>query len=173
MTFELLIGTDGKKMSKSMPNCILVDDAPFDMYQKLINLNDTLILHYFELATDMTLEEIDVIKKRIESGEHPNILKKELAQRIVTMYHGKPYEVDDVSAIETIYLEISEIEIGTLLKEIKFCATTGDVKNAIIGGSIRVNNEVVSDSKMMIQLSSHQGVIVQMGKKKFRNVFMK
>lgn len=66
MTTDLLIGTDGHKMSKSAPNCILIDDTPFDMYQKLINVRDDLILHYFELATDMTLEEVDVIKKRLE-----------------------------------------------------------------------------------------------------------
>ncbi len=111
MTFELLIGTDGKKMSKSMPNCILIDDAPFDMYQKIINLHDDLILHYFELATDMTLEEVQVIKKRLESGEHPNVLKIELAQRIITMYHGKPYEADDISAIEATHLDTREIEL--------------------------------------------------------------
>lgn len=66
MTFELLIGTDGKKMSKSMPNCILIDDSPFDMYQKLINVNDDLILHYAELATNLTLDEVAEIKKRLE-----------------------------------------------------------------------------------------------------------
>lgn len=66
MTFELLIGTDGKKMSKSMPNCILIDDTPFDMYQKLINIKDDLILHYFELATDMTLAEVALVKARLE-----------------------------------------------------------------------------------------------------------
>lgn len=65
MTFELLVGTDGKKMSKSSPNCILIDDTPFDMYQKLINISDEYIIHYFELATDMRLEEVAEIKKRL------------------------------------------------------------------------------------------------------------
>jgi tyrosyl-tRNA synthetase len=67
ITTELLIGTDGEKMSKSKPNCILIDDTPFDMYQKLINVRDDLILHYYELATDMTLDEVDVVRKRLES----------------------------------------------------------------------------------------------------------
>ncbi len=67
MTFDLLIGTDGKKMSKSMPNCILIDDSPFDMYQKIINITDELIPHYFELATDATREEVEQIRKRLAS----------------------------------------------------------------------------------------------------------
>jgi tyrosyl-tRNA synthetase len=115
LTTDLLIGTDGEKMSKSKPNCILIDDTPFDMYQKLINVRDDLIIHYFELATDMTLEEVEVIKKRLESGEHPNILKKELADRVVTMYHGKPYNPDDIENIEGYSLK-SITDITTNIK---------------------------------------------------------
>ena len=116
LTTDLLIGTDGNKMSKSLPNCILIDDTLFDMYQKLINVRDDLILHYFELATDMTLEEVAEIKKRLESGEHPNKLKEELAQRIITMYHGKPYDADDKSNIEIQTIGVPEVTLGELLK---------------------------------------------------------
>jgi len=116
LTTDLLIGTDGEKMSKSKPNCILIDDTPFDMYQKLINVRDDLILHYFELATDMTLEEVAEIKKRLESGEHPNTLKIELAQRIITMYHGKPYDASDKGNIEIQSVGLTNISISDLLK---------------------------------------------------------
>jgi len=102
MTFDLLVGTDGKKMSKTSPNCILIDDTPFDMYQKLINVDDGMIVHYFTFATDMTIEEVSIIEQRLISGEHPNILKKELADRVVTMYHGKPYDPSDVENIEIV-----------------------------------------------------------------------
>jgi tyrosyl-tRNA synthetase len=108
MTFDLLVGTDGKKMSKTSPNCILIDDTPFDMYQKLINVDDGLIVHYFTFATEMTLEEVSVIEQRLIAGEHPNILKKELADRVVTMYHGKPYDPSDVGNIESLKIYIVE-----------------------------------------------------------------
>lgn len=104
MTFDLLVGTDGKKMSKTSPNCILIDDTPFDMYQKLINVTDDLIVHYFTFATDMTVEEVDRISQRLANGEHPNILKKELADYVVTMYHGKPYDPTDMGNIESIHI---------------------------------------------------------------------
>ena len=87
MTFDLLVGTDGKKMSKTSPNCILIDEAPQSMYQKLINVDDGLIEHYFTFATDATLEEVAIIRERLLAGEHPNTLKIELAQRVVMMYH--------------------------------------------------------------------------------------
>jgi tyrosyl-tRNA synthetase len=109
MTFDLLVGSDGKKMSKTSPNTIAIDEAPQSMYQKLISIRDDLILSYYELATDMTLEEVEVVKKRLESGEHPNKLKEELAQRIVTMYHGKLYDASDASAIEEFKIQNSKL----------------------------------------------------------------
>ncbi len=116
MTFDLLVGSDGKKMSKTSPNTIAIDEAPQSMYQKLINIQDDLIVKYYELATDATLEEVAVVKKRLESGEHPNVLKIELAQRVIMMYHGKPYDASDASNIETQNVGQSEINISDLLK---------------------------------------------------------
>jgi tyrosyl-tRNA synthetase len=66
MMFDLLVGTDGRKMSKTSPNCIAIDEAPQSMYQKLINISDELIVKYFELATDMTLDMVETIKIRLE-----------------------------------------------------------------------------------------------------------
>jgi tyrosyl-tRNA synthetase len=123
MTFDLLVGSDGKKMSKTSPNTIAIDEAPQSMYQKLINIHDDLIVKYFELATDATLEEVELVKKRLESGEHPNILKIELAQRVITMYHGKPYDALDTTSIEehkvqSEKLQDGKIGISDLLKEL-------------------------------------------------------
>jgi tyrosyl-tRNA synthetase len=116
MMFDLLVGSDGKKMSKTSPNTIAIDEAPQSMYQKLISIRDDLIVPYFELTTDLTLEEVDVIRNRLESGEHPNILKEELAQCVITMYHGKPYDANDKSNVEVQSIGVSEIAIGELLK---------------------------------------------------------
>lgn len=178
MTFELLIGTDGKKMSKSSPNCILIDDTPFDMYQKIINIHDDLILHYYELATNLSLEEVAEIKKRLMSGEAPNRLKEELAQIIIMMYHGKPYDPRETSNIETASLADSPLKKGDewvilsdLLKTIWFCATTGDMKNALTGKSVRINGEVIIDPKYMVKIPQ-EWILVEMGKKKAKRVVL-
>ncbi len=188
LTTDLLIGTDGNKMSKSLPNCILIDDTPFDMYQKLINVRDDLILHYFELATDMTLEEVAEVKERLESGEHPNKLKEELAQRIITMYHGKPYDANNVNNIAEVKIlsqfvpdgnEVKEILptgsldlwIVELLKTLWFCTTSGDVRNALAGKSVRVDGVVIEDAKHLVTLTA-DGVLVEMGKKKAKRVIL-
>ncbi len=175
MTFDLLVGTDGKKMSKTSPNCILIDEAPQSMYQKLINVDDGLIEHYFTFATDATLEEVAVIRERLLGWEHPNILKIELAQRIITMYHGKPYDALDVSNIEKFKVESSKLNnetmaIGELLKKIWFCATSWDVRNALTGKSVRVDGIIVEDPKQFVAITS-EGTLVEMGKKKAKRVF--
>ena len=170
MTFNLLLGTDGEKMSKTKPNCILIDEAPQSMYQKLINVRDDMIVHYYELATDATLEEIETIKSRLDSGEHPNIIKEELAQRIIVMYHGKPYDPSDISAIETENLGVSEMSVMDLLRQIGFGATSGDIRNALQGNSVRINGEVISDPQQIVSLSL-EGTLVEMGKKKAKRVF--
>lgn len=171
MTFDLLVGTDGKKMSKTSPNCILIDDTPFDMYQKLINVDDGMIIHYFTFATDMTIEEVGIIEQRLISGEHPNILKKDLADRVVTMYHGKPYDPSDVTNIEIVNIWVSEIYISDLLKQIWFWATSGDVRNALAGNSIRVNGDIITDPKYLVSLSN-KATLIEMGKKKAKRVFL-
>ena len=171
MTFDLLVGTDGKKMSKTSPNCILIDDTPFDMYQKLINVDDGMIVHYFTFATDKTLEEVKNIEERLLAWEHPNILKKELADYVVTMYHSKPYDPNDMNTIESVNIRISEIGISDLLKQIWFCATTWDVRNALAGNSVRVDGKVITDPKYLVSLSS-EATLVEMGKKKAKRVFI-
>jgi tyrosyl-tRNA synthetase len=53
-------------MSKTSPNTVAIDEAPQSMYQKLISIKDELIVPYFELATDMTLEDVAIIRDRLE-----------------------------------------------------------------------------------------------------------
>lgn len=172
MTFHLLMGTDGEKMSKTKPNVILIDDAPQAMYQKLINVRDDMIMHYYELATDATLEEMQQIQSRLDAGEHPNIIKDELAQRIIVMYHGKKYDPNDIFNIEMQEIDAGEYSISDLLKISGFAMTGGDIRNAISGGSVRVNSEVISDTKQIISIPA-DGILLEMGKKKAKRMFTK
>jgi hypothetical protein len=76
-----------------------------------------------------------------------------------------------VNNIEEVHLGKNEIFISDLLKEIWFFATSGDVRNALAGNSIRVNGEVVTDPKYLISLSSESS-LVEMWKKKAKRVFL-
>jgi len=71
------------------------------------------------------------------------------------------------------HLEVSEIGILTLLKEIKFASTTGDARNMVSGNGIRIDGEAVTDATTIVKLSPTKGRIIQSGKKKFKLVFGK
>jgi tyrosyl-tRNA synthetase len=88
VTFSMLIGTDGRKMSSSWGNVIAIDDTPKEIYGKVMTIKDEFVEDYFTLATDISMAKIAEIKKRIEDGENPKMSKMELAREIVRMFYG-------------------------------------------------------------------------------------
>jgi len=84
----LLEGTDGHlKMSKSYDNYIGIDEPPVDMYGKTLSIPDSLIYIYFELVSDLPLDQLEAMKARVETD--PRNAKHDLAFAITRMYHGK------------------------------------------------------------------------------------
>lgn len=84
-----LEGTDGKKMSKTWDNAIWLTDDPNEMFGKVMSLRDELIVEYFTLATGVSMEEIEDVRKRLTAKENPMTVKIELAHRMVTELHSK------------------------------------------------------------------------------------
>ncbi len=83
LTTKLIEGTDGRKMSKTYGNCIYLEDAPADMYGKVMSVRDELMPVYFETCTDIPMDEVQKLL-----ASHPRDAKQRLAKEIVTMYHG-------------------------------------------------------------------------------------
>lgn len=85
----LLEGLDGiEKMSKSLGNYIGINEAPEIMFKKVMEVPDTLIIKYFELATDEHPLHVQAIQDRLQKGENPRDLKFLLAEIITALYHG-------------------------------------------------------------------------------------
>ena len=83
LTTKLIEGTDGRKMSKTYENAVYLDDAPSEMFGKLMSIKDELVKTYFEVLTDLSADEIE----KILAG-HPKESKMRLAREIVGTYHG-------------------------------------------------------------------------------------
>lgn len=178
LTVPILEGTDGvKKMGKSEDNFIAVADSPKDMYGKTMSISDDLILKYFELATDKTLDQISELEERLKSGENPMNLKKELAASIVKIYHNE--EAAEAAAQEFVNVfknkglpdEIAEHSTSTtaildLLVETKLLSSKGEARRMIQGGGVRIDGEKIDDIELQIQLSSEKKLL-QVGKRKF------
>src|SRR4051794_31405162 len=90
LTMPILEGLDGvQKMSKSLNNYIGVTEPPMEMYGKVMSISDELMWRYYTLVTDYTTEEIERLQAEVGSGAaHPMNLKKQLAGRIVSDFHG-------------------------------------------------------------------------------------
>jgi len=90
MTMPILEGLDGfQKMSKSLGNYVGINEAPAEMFGKLMSISDDLMWRYYLLLTDMTAPQIGELLGQVTSGTaHPMEVKKSLARRIVTDFHG-------------------------------------------------------------------------------------
>ena len=174
----IIEGLDGiEKMSKSLGNYIGVNEDAEVMLKKVMEVNDNLIIKYFELATDLHPDKIEEIKKELENGKNPRDIKFELAKIITELYHG---EEKTKEAIEFYNKAFSKKEIPDNIKEITVEGNNLNLiaKNLIEEGlvpskkelirlvnqkGIKINNEIVLDLNVEIK----SGDVLKIGKKKF------
>jgi tyrosyl-tRNA synthetase len=90
MTTPILEGLDGvQKMSKSLGNYVGINEPPAEIFGKVMSISDDLMWRYYLLLTDMTQQQIEELRKSVSSGQaHPLDVKKSLARRVVTDFHG-------------------------------------------------------------------------------------
>jgi tyrosyl-tRNA synthetase len=90
LTTPILEGLDGvNKMSKSLGNAIGIHESPLEMYGKVMSISDEMMWKYYELLTDVKVDQIASMKADACSGKaHPMELKKDLARTIVADFHS-------------------------------------------------------------------------------------
>ncbi|HRI36552.1 MAG TPA: tyrosine--tRNA ligase [bacterium] len=182
---NLIAGTDGQKMSKTKKNFIAIDTPPNEMFVKVMEISDDLIPVYWEHCTLVDMAFVDAVRERLYAGEHPRMLKMELAHAVVSLFcdaasadeardyfervisqGSRPSESD----VETIVLPQSAYPILVLLKELGFAQTTGEARDAVKGGGVKINDTQEMRIDAMISLQANASILVQMGKKKFAYV---
>lgn len=188
MMMPLLEGLDGvQKMSKSLGNYIGIDEEPNEIYGKAMSVPDELMYKYYELATDLSNEELAELKTGLAEGTiHPRDAKMRLAKTFVRMYHGEkaadeaeqrfvtvfqqrslPDEIAEVE-LKASELEDGQIRVIKLLVDLGLQASNGEAKRSIQGGAVRINEQKVEDPGASIAIAS--GDIIQVGKRKFAKV---
>jgi tyrosyl-tRNA synthetase len=188
LMMPLLEGLDGvNKMSKSLDNYIGVYDEPADMFGKVMSIPDDMIVRYFELLTDISIERLDEIKAALKRDDfNPMELKKELAAQIVEEYHDKEAAVEARQEFESVFskgnlpedipvIEIAEsdLEDGELWI-VKLVAATGlvdsnsQVRRLIKQGAVTIDDEKYE--KINLDLEVKDGMIIQIGKRRFAKI---
>jgi len=180
LTMPLIVGTDGvEKMSKSYDNYIGISDSPKDIYGRTLSIPDDLIYIYYDLASDVSRDELSKIKKQLDDPNvNPRDLKRQLARIFVTMYHDKKAakyaeeEFDKVFIKKDVPDDIPEIkfseqEIGIvdLIMKSNFASSKGEAKRIINQGGVSIDGKKINDMSSMITIKD--GIVLKVGKRKF------
>lgn len=184
ITVPILEGLDGvKKMSKSLDNYIAIDEAPDEMFGKIMSISDDLMWRWFDLLSFMPEEDITKLKQEMEDGKNPRDIKFVLAEELVDRFHqegdGKKCKEEFLNRfqkgnmpeeIESISVNLTEDQIllVNLLKNTNMIASISEGNRLIKQGGIKINSEKVIDPKLLI--SSGTENIYQVGKRKFLKI---
>jgi tyrosyl-tRNA synthetase len=183
LTMPLLEGTDGvQKMSKSLGNYIGINEAPEEMFGKIMSISDSLMWRYYELLSDRDLAEIHGNRSRVETGElHPMEIKKSLAEELVARFHGAAAAQSARDYFETRYQKKSlpsDIKkrftaseptwICRLLVDLNFAKSGSEARRLIAQGAVRVDGQIISDVNFHFQDDLHR--VLEVGKNRIAQV---
>ena len=182
LTMPILEGTDGiEKMSKSYGNDIGISDSANDMYGKTLSIPDNIMLSWFTLAADVDKNYLDEVSQKLEDGSiNPMGLKRELARKIVTLYHdenkaieaenhfnkvtvskGVPDDIDDYQLKEDDLLVNIIADSGLLNSK-------SEARRMIKQSAVKIDGETVTDIHHKVKTSD--SFILKVGKRKFLKV---
>ena len=179
ITTPLLEGLEGvNKMSKSLNNYIGIDEPPTEMFGKVMSISDDLMWKYYDLLTDSTPNEIEVMKT---SGENPRNLKVNLAKLIIKDFHSidaaNLAEADFVARfvkkeipdeIEETRVSAGNYNLADLLLQTGLVPSKKEARRLIEQGGVKLNGEKVSNTNAEIELKNE--ILLQVGKRKFLKV---
>jgi tyrosyl-tRNA synthetase len=181
LTMPILEGLDGvQKMSKSLNNYIGIQDAPNDMFGKVMSISDLLMWRYFELLSFESLETIAGYKASVEQGENPRNIKVKLALELVARFHSEQAANSALQDFETRFSKNAipddmpsfsfqgEMPLANLLKEAGLVATTSEAHRMVKQGAVKLNGDKIEDGRALY--SSLTDVVFQVGKRKFARI---
>ncbi len=185
ITVPILEGLDGvEKMSKSLNNYIGITEEAKEIFGKSMSIPDELIAKYFELGTEVPMEEIRKFEQEMKNGSNPRDYKIKLGKELVKLYHNE----ESAEKAEKEFIEVfankgipEDIEIKELPRKsyniIELVAETGlipsksEIRRLIQGGGVKIDSEKVENIDEEIDISKEK--LLQVGKRKFIKVITK
>ncbi len=183
LTMPILEGLDGvQKMSKSLGNYIGIQDAPEDMFGKVMSISDELMWRYYELLSFKSLEEIEALKQAVTQGENPRNVKVALAMELVERFHSKDAAQKALRDFETKFsknaipediaeIELAAMPLANLLKEAGLVSSTSEAHRMIKQGAVKKDGQKLTPQKEV--LKPENSGVYQVGKRKFARIKIK
>jgi tyrosyl-tRNA synthetase len=184
----LLVGTDGShKMSKSLKNYIGVAEPPDEIFGKVMSINDTLILQYFELLTDVSDEKLAEFGKSLAAGAvNPMDLKKRLGRELIAHLHSPKDAIEAEENFARIFQkkEVPEelpeyhvtlrdfaladgtIDVSKLLLAINLTRSRSEAARLIEQGGVEIDGSKITSANANVR----SGSIIKAGKRRFARV---
>ena len=194
-TMPLILDKFGHKFGKSEGNALWLDKnktSPYEMYQYLLNTDDSKVIEYLKVFTFLSKEEIDLLEEKQKAHPELREAQKTLANEIITDIHGKEeleraiamtnaFFSGDVTSltkdeIEEVFRGMnkekleSDINIVDLLVDKKICSSKREAREFISSGTISVNGRKVESLDEVITKDlaiEEKYIIVKRGKKKY------
>ena len=193
-TMPLVLDKYGNKFGKSAGNALWLDlnkTSSYELYQYLVNVDDSMVISYLKIFTFLTPEEITELEKK--NAEHPELREahKALAREIITDLHGKEEYEKAVSISQSLFsgnikgLSLSDIMAGLkdvptvnitegqtlmdILVNNKIVSSKREGREFLNAGSITLNGDKVSDENMPVTASiaiEGKAIVLRRGKKK-------
>ncbi len=184
LTMPLLEGLDGSdKMSKSKGNYVGINEAPDEMFGKLMSISDELMWRYYLLLSFRPMGEVSALRRECEAGRNPRDAKVALAQEIVARFHSKADAERALASFEarfrggampdtmpemTIETAGAGIAIANLAKQAGVVDSTSEALRLIAGKGLKLDGDVVADKGTTVPAGAT--VVVQAGKRRFARV---
>ena len=177
----LLVGTDGKeKMSQSLGNYVSIQDSPNDVFGKTMSIPDDLILNWFELCTDVPLDQA---KGMLGEGKNPRDAKLRLGREIVLLYHGEEAAEAAVAYfVETFSKRQQPVEapergvpdelgeefpLASLIGTLGMAKSNSAARDLIKQGGVALDGEKVTDPMIRVSRTSLAEKTLRVGKHQF------
>jgi tyrosyl-tRNA synthetase len=186
ITMPLLEGLDGvNKMSKSLGNYIGINEPADEIYGKVMSISDELMLRYYELLSDLSMQELEQLKGSLkDGGVHPMDAKKQLAREMVARYHGaeaaqqadenfvkrfKQNEAPEDLVEVPMLLEGDKMPLFKILAKADLVKSSSEGRRSIQGGGVKIDGEKVSDEGLELGAGTY---VIQVGKRRFAKVVL-
>ena len=201
MVMPLVTDSNGVKFGKTEGNALWLDKnktSSYELYQYLINLEDSMIIEYLKKLTFLSKEEIEEIEKR--HNENPGLREahKILAREVITDIHGKEEYEKALKLSQVLFSgdikeltskEIEEVFKGVptyetepgktlidVLVESHAASSKREAREFINNGAISINGDVVKDENCLIDNSKaidDKYIAIRRGKKKYYLIILK
>lgn len=194
MVMPLVTDSNGVKFGKTEGNALWLDKnktSSYELYQYLINLEDSMIIEYLKKLTFLTKEEIDALEIKHNANPHLRQAHKALAKEVITDLHGKEEYEKAVKISEALFSgnvkslnkeeilmcfkDVPSFEVRNgislidMLIENKIVQSKREAREFLSAGSISINDEKVTDPDMIITKDLSIGneiLVIKRGKKK-------